>query len=529
MKIMKSDSTAQFARSILLIAAMTLTSPLLAQTPPGEGLGGIPLEDYANDVERRAALANQVTFNQLDPTCNPGGVFDRIANPDPSLAPDGCTGDVFSVYLTIRELVHSANEITGRGPTAASLGLDQTALGTALRWTAAEELAAQGSAASEFANNQLSNLAARLNALRFGARGFTVAGFYDPAGNAEGMLAANADRPRGGGASADGSSATYSSWGGFLNGSFGYGKKDDTDLENAFDFDGSEITLGLDYRFQNNFVLGGMVGYKQQTIDFDRTASAIRVVDGGMEVDGTSAMIFALFQGDRFYISGSVGAEKLDYAVDRRIKYASNNPELESANSVALSSPKADTITSTLNLGYAFHKNRLTFEPYLNAEYLSIDIDAFLEERSITPTGNVDDDAFNLQVGGQSFDSLDAVLGFRLQYTFTPKIGVIVPYAKFEAHNELLRESRTIFAGYGTLSEVNNGEGLLTFAVPTDEVDASYYTWALGMSTVLRGGRQRSYDGPITGGLMAFIQFEAVEELDNYEQYVISGGFRYEF
>ena len=136
---MKSITTIRLHHKVLALAgACLLYAPVtFAQSDPGEGLGSIPLDAYANDVERRAALANQMTFDTIDPTCNPDGVFDQIANPDPSRAPVGCEGDIFTVYLTIRELVHSANEITGRGPTSASLGLDQTGLGTALRWTAA--------------------------------------------------------------------------------------------------------------------------------------------------------------------------------------------------------------------------------------------------------------------------------------------------------------------------------------------------------------------------------------------------------
>lgn len=102
---------------------------------------------YANDVERAAALANQRTFDALDPVCNPGGQFDQVAAPAELVPPSGCSELQFFVYLSTRELVHSANALLGEGPTVASLNVDQRGLGTALRWTAAEELAVQGSMA----------------------------------------------------------------------------------------------------------------------------------------------------------------------------------------------------------------------------------------------------------------------------------------------------------------------------------------------------------------------------------------------
>jgi uncharacterized protein YhjY with autotransporter beta-barrel domain len=523
--------TKYIANCSLILIGMVVVTAVQAQSAPGEGLGSIPADQYANDVERRAALANQATFDTLDPACNPGGVLDQIV--DPSAPPPGadpqCIGDVFSIYLTVRELIHTANDLLGQGPNAASLRLDQQGLGTSLRWTAAEELAAQGSAASDFANSQLANLAARLNALRFGARGFTITGFNAIENDGEILVAGAYDTPRGGGASADGES--FSAWGGFVNGSFGYGRKNDTDLENAFDFDGSEVTFGVDYRFRNNFVIGGVGGWKRQNIDFDEAASDIRVVDGEMEMDGLSGIVFGLYQADRFFASGSLGFETVDYDVERRIKYGSNNPDIGAANSTAFSTPTADLITATLNLGYAFHASRFTAEPYVNIEYKDITIDAFSEERSVDQIGNVDDDAFNLNIAEQTIESTLAMVGLRFQYTFTPSFGVIVPFARIESRNELSNDSRLIFAGYGALEGTNfePGEGLLTFAVPTDSIDTSYYKWTVGFSAVIRGGRQRQLDGPITGGLMGYVQYESIEDLENYEQQVISAGIRYEF
>ncbi|MFK8014106.1 MAG: autotransporter outer membrane beta-barrel domain-containing protein, partial [Gammaproteobacteria bacterium] len=379
--------------TLLTLGTLAISPAGHAQSLDGQGLLGLDTSVFANDVEVRAALANQQTFDILDAQCNPGGVLDRVVNPDAS-PNQACAGDVFSVYLTIRELVHTANDLLGVGPTVASLGLDQEGLGAALRWTAAEELAAQGSAATEFSNSQLSNLASRINALRFGARGFSIAGAYIPTQRDDVRVAQAGSGRRGGGASADGN--TFSSWGGFINGSFGYGSKDDTDLENAFDFDGSELTIGVDYRFANNIVLGGMLGWTRQTIDFDEAASDIRVVDGGLESDGMSAIAFGLYQGEKAFMSASLGLGSLDYDVERQIKYGSNNPDIGAANSVALSTPSADTVTATFNAGYAFNYGRLIIEPQFNLQYLDVTIDAFSEQRSITQLGNVDDDAFNL-------------------------------------------------------------------------------------------------------------------------------------
>jgi uncharacterized protein with beta-barrel porin domain len=513
------------ARPVLACAVITAITPLagVAQTTdPGLGLVGLP---YANDIEQAAALANQQVFDALDASCNPGGIFDTVPEPAAPPGGPGCSDEGrFIVYLNARELVHTANEIRGSGATVASLGQNLEGLGLALRWTAAEELAAQGSMATEFSNGQLSNLAARLSALRFGARGFGVANLYRANPRRDRLLASAQDDQA---AAGDSARETYSPWGGFLNGAFGYGSKEPTPLEDAFDFDGSEFTLGIDYRFPRNLVLGGIVGASEQVIDFDEAASEISVVDGSMDAEGTSVILFALFQGERLTVSGSIGAQRLRYDVVRNIKYPSFNPELASANSVANSHPETELQVATFNVGYAFGSRKATLEPFVSAEYLDATVDAFDEERSINLLSNDSvSKRFDLSISEQRFESLDTAFGLRFQYAVTPRFGVIVPFLTLEAHRELADDARTITAGYAATADIL---GTSTFVVPTDAPDESYTVASAGFSIVLRGGRQREAGGAIVGGLSAFFQLRAVRDLLYYDDTVATGGFRYEF
>ena len=499
--------------------------------PFGPGLIGAALS-YANGVERAAAEANERVFRLLDRDCNPGGVLDSLPSPrygDLSSSAESwgvspgplCNEDTFFVYLNARELVHSANELQGSGPTIASLGVDQAGLGTALRWTAAEEFAAQGSMATEFANGQLASLAARISALRFGAAGFGTAGLYDSLQRSSPLLAQT------GGAVLEDRGEQYSPWGGFLNYSFGYGSRAPTALENAFDFDGTELTLGLDYRLRNNVVIGGIVGVSRQNIDFDPAASMISVVDGDMKSDGRSFMVFALSQGARLTFSGSIGLQRIDYEVERNIKYPSFNPLVESIYSVARSAPQADAVVTTFGFGYAFNWGKLGLEPYLNVERIDVAIDAFAERRSIDLLSNTGiSRRFDLRISEQSIESLKTSIGLRFQYVVTPRIGVIVPYWSVGAYREHEDDARTITAGFAALEDVL---GTTAFVMPTDPADKSYVVASAGFSMVLRGGRQRRFEGPVAGGLMGFMQITTVENRKHIDDRVITGGFRYEF
>ncbi len=507
---------------------------LLADTAFGQSVAGpglvAPALVYAGEIERAAARSNDLVFRTLDTHCNPAGVLDQLPAPDFADIPARggtpgplCNADTFHVYANARELTHTANELLGTGPTVASLGLDVDGLGRALRWTAAEELAAQGSMATEFANGQLATLAARLTALRFGAGGFGGSAFYDRLRRDSPLLAQAGGNPAASGEAVE----TYSPWGGFLNYGFGYGTKTPTLLEDAFDFDGSEVTVGVDYRLRNNVVLGGIVGLTRQDIDFDEAASAVSVVDGSIEADGDGFMLFALSQGERLTISGSVGVQSLDHTVARHIQYPSFNVNVPSTNSLARSEPQSDVETATFGLGYAFNWTKLTLEPYLDVEYIDLTIDPFAEERSIDRFSNsADARRFDLAVSQQNVERLETTIGLRFQYVVTPRFGVIVPFWRIALHHESEDDARTITTGYAALAGVL---GSSTFELPTDAPDDSYYTVAAGFSAVLRGGRPAQLDGRIAGGLSGFVQLAVVEERETYDDQMLTIGVRYEF
>jgi hypothetical protein len=127
---------------------------------------------------------------------------------------------VFGVFAETRELVHTANELIGSGDTTFSLALDIDGLGFALRWTAAEEMAAHGSMTTEFAASQISALSARISALRWGVSGPRMTRQIQ-SGEGAIRVANSGHLAIGGGASADADAERiYSRWSWFIDGAF---------------------------------------------------------------------------------------------------------------------------------------------------------------------------------------------------------------------------------------------------------------------------------------------------------------------
>lgn len=503
-----------WSRLLLLLACGLLPA---VPVPPAQAQSGaldslLDLRDQFA-VEESAAVANLATYRALlQDNGGPCAALQREAAGE-------CSGAVFRVFGNARELVHTANALTDSGPTDFSLGLDLAGLGAALRWTAGEEYSAQESLSAEFVGGQLSGLAGRIAALRGGATGFFLTGL--PPGDNSLASTEGAVLP-GMGASADNAPAgeTYSPWGGFLTGGYGRGDKSATGNEDAFDFDGFELTAGLDYRFGDNWVAGALLGYTDRKIDFEEVGRI--VVDGSIDADGVNLMAFGLYYDDNWYASLATGYTTMDFDTDRAIRYPSLNPNVDSVDTRALSSTSSHTLTTSATVGYTYNPSpALGLEPYLKLEYAETKVDGFNER-------DVNNDGFDLRVDSQDFHSLEEIVGLRLQYTWAPDFAVLTPYASGEYHLELETDARRIDAQYRGL------QGQLVpatarFSIATDPRDKGYTVWSVGLSAVLRGGRQRVADGEIYGGLQGFVVYRTISGLQHYSQEAVSAGLRYEF
>lgn len=465
--------------------------------------------DFSNALENAAAIANQQTYSNL---------LLSGCSDEQRVESATCSGATFTLFSNVRELVHTANVLTGSGgPTQFSLDLDAENLGFALRWTAGEEFASQAGLTEDFVGGQLANLSARLKALRSGSQGFGVA--FNSLGDS-GSLAGLYDYSRlsGGGASADsGNSGSYSRWGGFINADFGSGAKSATVFEDAYDFDGSKVSFGLDYRYNENWVIGLVGALIDQEIDFDSTQS---VVDGGIETDGFSLMPYLLYQTDQFYASFSLGLQNQDVDMTRAIKYPSLNPNVGNVDTIAVSTTDASVTSFFAELGYSYQYQGFVVEPFVSLSTTSTTIDAFQEE-------DINSDAFDLSVGKQKIDSLETSLGVKLQYAWTPSWGVVVPFFDIQAHSQHEDDSRNISTSFANLPSGQLDSS--NFNLPTDDIDSSYYSYSLGLSFIIQGDTQVDAQGNASGSMQGFISYRSIENVENFEEDSVTLGFRYGF
>jgi uncharacterized protein YhjY with autotransporter beta-barrel domain len=456
-----------------------------------------------NGLEIAAARTNDAAYAALLPTCVNAATLVPTA---PSATGGGaCTGNVLNLFNRLRELEDTANGLLGRGETAFSLRLGAQALGLALRWTAPEEFAAQGSLTTKFANSQMTTLAGRFSALRFStyiarlARGDSDS---DSDADAPRLVSYSSGIPRGGGASADSpglfSAGNLSAVG---NGSYSAGAKAPTTFEDAFDFNDTEYSAGSDLRVNSHLVVGVLAGYTINHINFNSSEST---VDGGIRGEGYSGIVYAQLTGDAAYVDVSLGYQHLNLDTRRSITYPSLNPLVPSVDETSTSSASANSWIADVGTGYAFHFRGFSVEPYLTGQYIHTGIGQFTEH---------DGDGFDINVGGQSIPSFTTSAGVKLQQAFLPPFGVIVPYVYGEYRHEFLENSRNIQSNYGDSSATSAAD----FNLPTDGPTRNYYVAGAGLTVALKHGVQ------------GFVQYVKVLQYTNYTDYVASGGLRIEF
>jgi uncharacterized protein YhjY with autotransporter beta-barrel domain len=448
-----------------------------------------------NQLEIAAARTNDAAYQALLPICAP--------NPLTGLPAATCGGNTLALFDRLRELEDTANTLLGRGEQTYSLLLNFQDVGFALRWTAPEEFAAQGSMTSKFADSQLTTLAGRFSTLRFItqiARLERGSDYDADDDSSEPRLATySSGNPRGSGASADSSIAP--NWGAFGNGSYSAGRKAPTTFEDAFNFNDTEYSAGADLRLNNHIVVGVLAGYAIKHINFDGSQS---IVAGGTRGEGVSTLLYGQWEGESAFVNLSLGFQHLTLDTKRSITYPSLNPLIASVDETSTSSTAANTWTLQVGTGYSFHFGGFSLEPYANAEYVNTRIAQFTEH---------DGSGFDFNVGSQSIPSATTALGLKMQYAFLPKFGVILPYVYGEYRHEFAEDSRNISSSYAAAPLASAAN----FDLPTDAPTRNYYVAGAGLTMVFKHG------------ISGFAQYVRVIQMTNYTDYIASGGFRFEF
>lgn len=348
---------------------------------------------------------------------------------------------------------------------------------------------AQTTLALTIANQQFRNVKNRLTMLRHGtANRIDVSGLN---GNMADPLSSSA-LPARGGASGD-KENSFDKLGVFVNGNFGVGDKNATGRELGFEFDSQGVTAGIDYRFTDNFILGGTFGYNAIKSDFDASR-------GSLNLDGYNFSLFSTYYKDAFYLDSIFTGGWNDFDTRRNI-------QLPGINQTAKSNTQGNEYAFNITGGYDFNQQGWTYGPYGRVSYQNVQIDGYQENASNPGAPGAGALA---TVGKQNAVSLQTAFGGQISYALSTSFGVLMPTARAEWVHEFHDGSRPVNWQFSSVPQT-------PFVNVSDGSSRNFANVGAGFSA------------QFTHGASAFMFYEAMLGRNNIADHSISAGVRAEF
>ncbi len=379
---------------------------------------------------------------------------------------------------------------------SAALQNNQTQASHALSQVTADQASTSVDAAQTSVQAQFRNLSTRIAALRGGITGLSLRGLTV---NLDGENLPIAQILEGLGGAAGDEVLSFGRWGIFINGSYSAGDRDRTQNAAGFDTNAVSITLGADYRFQENLIGGLAFGYTSNNTDLDSNG-------GSLDIDAYHLSLYGTYYQDNgFYLDGIFSYGWDDYDQRRRIRYEINSIRV---NQTAFADFKGHQWSASLGGGYSLSRGPWSFGPTARLEYVQTDVDGY-QERMSNPTA--DGGGWAVRIQDQDVTFFHSQLGAEVAYAISTSWGVLQP----SAHLEWVHEFED--GGDNVVGHFVQDTSRTQFSLPTDRNDKDYYNLRIGVSAQFAKGRS------------AFLYYRKLFGYSDLNAYTIGGGLRLEF
>jgi len=289
----------------------------------------------------------------------------------------------------------------------------------------------------------------------------------------------------GGGAAAD-KPDSFTRWGAFLNGDYEVGRQTTTDEVNGFKNTTKGVTLGADYRFPNNNVLGAAIAYAKADTDLDESG-------GNQTAKGYGFSVFGTFvPTTNAYIDGILNFGHNKYDGSRQ----------QILGGFATHHTNGDQWGLAVNAGYQFNRGPLALTPFGRVEYIDAKVDGFQE------SGNSQE---ALTIGEQHVKATTLTIGGQVSYSLSTSWGVLMPNARIEFQHIADRNINNVTAS------LPGNPIVPPVIIPILGDDRTFGTFALGVS------------GVFPRGVSAFFNYEQLFGKDNFSDRHYTLGARIEF
>jgi outer membrane autotransporter protein len=252
---------------------------------------------------------------------------------------------------------------------------------------------------------------------------------------------------------------------------------------NGFEVGTNGMTVGADYRFNKQAVVGGAAGYSKSSSDLSGLPDAQRAT-------GKSFTFYGSFEpAQKWYVDTAISLSRNDF----KLKRTTTLDTLANANT------KGSGTGLSITTGYQFLREAFVLSPYVRADYLKVNIDGFTE---------IGDNA--LTVGDQGLKSTVITLGGEAQYIIPTGGAIVIPHARLEMQRQTQNSVRAVTAQLV-------GSTVQVIVDPQLETDKSFGFFSLGVSAQFKRG------------LSAFADYEQLFGKSNFSERRVNVGVKLEF
>jgi len=378
--------------------------------------------------------------------------------------------------------------------------LSETDEAAALVTLAADQVTAGFTSTLGMTRDQSANITSRITQLRNDSNGINVQGLtlnnHGEKLNGEWLHALynsmtnekNNTSLAGGSAGEDTDSKVYSPFGFFINGSITLGDKDSSSSERGYDLDSDNYTFGIDYRYNDQLVVGAAYGYSSSSIEFNSTGD-------DMDNQINTLFLYGSLYDDNFYLSSTLGYSFGEIDTARRILIPSTLDTRAKGNT------DTDQFILQVSGSYDYYQEALSYGPYAKLDIIEGEIDSYTERNG---------GGFEVVFDDQDISSQLFTIGGQAQYALSYSWGVLLPNARFEIKNEF-NDSRDAINGRFALDPTNSN-----FSITADKIDNFWFVFGGGFSAVF------------PHGFSAYADLETVQGLEDLSLYTYSYGGRWE-
>lgn len=222
-------------------------------------------------------------------------------------------------------------------------------------------------------------------------------------------------------------------WGCFVDGNGIFANVNINNQLPGYSAQGGGVTIGADYKWNNEFSTGLYVGYEGYE---SKQSGGNYISDNGSRFGA-----FGTYQRGGLFVNGIVGGDSHSYQVNRSIQFQGPSSIAQGVNRIANSSPTAGEFDSMLATGYDVKRGNFTFGPITSLQYTYFGLQPFTESGA---------QSLDLSVQNANANSMVYSLGSHCFYTWqASKDLLVVPQINLGWQHEFLQNPYALNSSFG--------------------------------------------------------------------------------